>query len=150
KILSWQGNIRHYSGEIPWLSPLAMFELFRVEKKLGRLANSIRPEAPWESPGALELDSITLETWKRRHLRSKGARLFLDLRTRAVLTSEPRDVSFLYFLSYLRWGQGLDRLISIPDGAQQDRFVGGAQQISQRMADELGDRLRLDTPVLAV
>jgi monoamine oxidase len=150
KILSWGGNIRQYFGEIPWLSTFAMIELLLMRSKFGSLAKTIRPEAPWDSPGALELDGQTLETWKQRHLRTRGARLFLDIVTRAVLTSEPRDVSFLYFLSYLRWGQGLDRLISIPNGAQQDRFVGGAQQISERMATDLGDRVRLSTPVLAI
>lgn len=150
KILSWAGRIRHFSGEVPFLSPLAMFELFRMERKFGALAKTIRPEAPWNSPGAVELDGMTLESWKQRHLRTRGARLFLDIVTRAVLTSEPRDLSFLYFLSYLRWGQGLNRLISIPEGAQQDRFVGGAQQISERMAEQLGDRVRLNTPVLAI
>jgi monoamine oxidase len=150
KIISWAGKIRHFSGDVPYLSPLAMFELFRMERKFGALAKTIRPEAPWQSPGALELDGMTLESWKLRHLRTRGARLFLDIVTRAVLTSEPRDVSFLYFLSYLRWGQGLNRLISIPDGAQQDRFVGGAQQISERMAEQLGERVRLNTPVLAI
>jgi monoamine oxidase len=59
-------------------------------------------------------------------------------------------LSFLFFLSYLRWGNGLDRLISIPNGAQQDRFVGGAQQICQRMAKELGERVVLNTPVSAI
>jgi monoamine oxidase len=150
KIFSWGGKIRQFSGEVPWLSTLAMIELLLMRSKLGALAKTIRPEAPWESPGAMELDGLTLESWKLRHLRTRGARVFLDIVTRAVLTSEPRDVSFLYFLSYLRWGQGLDRLISIPNGAQQDRFVGGAQQISERMAAEFGERVRLDTPVLAI
>jgi monoamine oxidase len=150
KILSWAGKIRHFTGDVPYLSPLAMYELFRMERKFGALAKTIRPEAPWQSPGALQLDGMTLESWKQRHLRTRGARLFLDIVTRAVLTSEPRDVSFLYFLSYLRWGQGLNRLISIPDGAQQDRFVGGAQQISERMAEPLRERVRLNTPVLAI
>jgi monoamine oxidase len=121
-----------------------------MRSKFGALAKTIKPEAPWESPGALELDGMTLETWKQRHLRTRGARLFLDIVTRAVLTSEPRDLSFLYFLSYLRWGQGLDCLISIPNGAQQDRFVGGAQQISERMAGQLGERVQLSTPVFAI
>ena len=67
--------------------------------------------------------------------------------TRAVLTSEPRDVSFLFFLSYLRWGKGLESLISIKDGAQQNRFVGGAQQISQRLAERVAPRVVLDCPV---
>jgi monoamine oxidase len=93
---------------------------------------------------------MTLETWKRRHLRSAGARLFLDVVTRAVLTSEPRDVSFLFLLSYLRWGGGLERLISIAEGAQQDRFVGGAQQISMRLAEKIAPHVILSTPVRAI
>jgi monoamine oxidase len=150
KLLSWAGTIRHYSGELPWLSPLALWELFRLPGKLGAMAKTVPPEGPWNCPRGLEWDSMTLETWKQRHLRSRGARLFLDVVARAVLTSEPRDLSFLFFLSYLRWGQGLERLISIPNGAQQDRFVGGAQQICRRLADELGDKVVLNLPVLAI
>jgi monoamine oxidase len=150
KLFSWNGKIRRFSGDVPWLSTFAMIELLRMRSKLTSLANSIPPEAPWTAPRALDLDGMTLETWKQRYLRTSGARVFVDIVSRAVLTSEPRDLSFLYFLSYLRWGQGLDCLISIPNGAQQDRFVGGAQQISERMAADLGDRFRLDTPVLAI
>ncbi len=50
---------------------------------------------------------MTLETWKNRHVRTAGGKLFVDIVTRAVLTCEPRDVSFLFFLSYLRWSHGL-------------------------------------------
>jgi monoamine oxidase len=150
KILSWGGKLRHFSGDVPWLSPLAMVELLLMRSRLGSMARRVPPDRPWEADTAAEWDGMTLETWKRRHLRSKGARLFLDVVTRAVLTSEPRDVSFLFFLSYLRWGQGLDRLISIPNGAQQDRFAGGAQQICQQMAKELGPRVVLNAPVRAI
>jgi monoamine oxidase len=150
KILSWAGKIRHFSGEIPWLSPYAVFELLLMRSRMSSMAAQVPPERPWDAPQAELWDSMTLESWKRRHLHSKGARLFLDIVTRAVFTSEPRDLSFLFFLSYLRWGHGLDRLISIPGGAQQNRFVGGAQQICQRMAEELGDRVVLNAPVQAI
>ena len=93
---------------------------------------------------------MTLETWKRRNVRTAGARLFIDVVTRAVLTSEPRDVSFLYFLSYLRWGHGLEHLISIKGGAQQERFVGGAQQLSGRLAEQLAPRVILSEPVRGI
>jgi monoamine oxidase len=127
-----------------------MYELLRMRGKLGSMSRSIPAEAPWEAARALEWDGMTLESWKQRHLRSSGARVFLDIVTRAVLTSEPRDISFLFFLCYLRWGQSLDHLISIPNGAQQDRFVGGAQQICERLAEELSPRVQLSTPVLAI
>jgi monoamine oxidase len=149
-MLSWGGKIRHFSGEIPWLSPLALFELIVLRSRLAGMAAQIPPERPWDAPKADLWDSMTLETWKRRHLHSQGGRLFLDIVTRAVLTSEPRDVSFLFFLSYLRWGHGLDRLISIPNGAQENRFVGGAQQICERLAEELGERVVLNAPVQAI
>jgi monoamine oxidase len=150
KIFSWGGKLRYFSGEVPWMSPLALWELFRLRSKLGQISGTVLPEEPWNTKGATLWDSMTLESWKERHLHSSGARVFLDIVTRAVLTSEPRDVSFLFFLSYLRWGGGLDRLISIPNGAQQDRFVGGAQQICQRMAKELGEQVVLNFPVLAI
>ncbi len=150
KILSWSGKIRHFSGEIPWLSPLALFELLVMRSRMAGMAAQIPPERPWTAPKAELWDGMTVETWKRRHLHSQGARLFLDIVTRAVFTSEPRDLSFLFFLSYLRWGHGLDRLISIPGGAQQNRFVGGAQQICERLAAEVGERVVLNAPVQAI
>ncbi|HLN32809.1 MAG TPA: flavin monoamine oxidase family protein [Gemmataceae bacterium] len=150
KILSWGGKLRHFSGEVPLLSPLAMVELLLLRSRTAAMSAQIPPDRPWEARKADLWDSMTLETWKRRHLHSKGARLFLDIVTRAVFTSEPRDLSFLYFLSYLRWGHGLDRLISIPDGAQQNRFVGGAQQICERMAAGLAERVVLSAPVQAI
>ncbi|HEX3727363.1 MAG TPA: FAD-dependent oxidoreductase, partial [Pirellulales bacterium] len=141
KLLSWAGKLTTYSGDLPRLSLFAQLELLLADRRLKSFVREIPPEAPWRAPRAGQWDSITLETWKRRHMRTGGARLFLDIVTRAVLTSEPRDVSFLFFLSYLRWGQGLERLISIEGGAQQERFVGGAQQLAIRLADELAPRV---------
>ena len=117
KILSWGGNIQRYQGDLPRLSILAQLELLWASKKLEAFQRELPPEGPWAAPRAKEWDSMTLETWKRRNMRTAGARLFLDIVTRAVLTSEPRDVSFLYFLNYLRSGQGLESLISIRGGA---------------------------------
>ena len=150
KLLSWGGKIQTYRGDLPSLSPLAQLELLWNDYRLRSHWRTLPAERPWSAPRAAEWDSQTIETWKRRHLRSRGARLFIDMVVRAVLTSEPRDVSLLYFLNYLRAGHGLESLISIAGGAQQERFVGGAQQICQRLADPLGPRLLLDAPVRAI
>lgn len=147
KLLSWAGTLTSYTSDLPRLSLLAQAELLWTDYRWKTYQEEIPPDAPWNAPHARQWDGMTLETWKRRHLRSAGARLFVDAVTRAVLTSEPRDVSFLFFLSYLRWGKGLESLISIKGGAQQERFVGGAQQISQRLAERLAPRVVLDCPV---
>jgi monoamine oxidase len=150
KILSWGGKVQRYEGDLPRLSILAQLELLWASKRLEKFQREIPAEHPWNAQHAREWDSITLETWKRRNMRSAGARLFLDIVTRAVFTSEPRDLSFLYFLNYLRSGRGLESLISIRGGAQQERFVGGAQQIAQKLAEKLGKRVVTSAPVRTI
>lgn len=150
KLLSWQGRIQRFHGEVPWLSPLALVELWRLERKLDRLAAAIPADAPWLANRAEEWDSQTLESWKQKHVWTNGAKLFLDIVTRALTTSEARDLSFLYFLSYLRWGHGLKQLISIPGGAQEARFIGGAQQLADKLAAQLGTAILLESPVVAI
>jgi monoamine oxidase len=147
KILSWAGKIITYKGDIPWLSLGAQLELLLLDRRIKACLNEVPLDSPWKARRAREWDSQTLETWKRRLLRTRGSRLFLDIVVRAVFTSEPRDLSFLYFLSYLKSGHGLESLISIRGGAQEARFIGGAQQISQRMAEPLAERVVLGCPV---
>ena len=65
----------------------------------------------------------------------------------AVFTVEPADVSLLHVLFYAASAGGWDDLLDTEGGAQQDRIVGGSQLISLRMAEELGDRVHLESPV---
>src|SRR5690606_28690982 len=69
-----------------------------------------------------------------------------DAAIRVVFGAEARDMSMLYFLSYLRAGGGLMKLIEIENGAQERRFVGSAQELSIRMAAKLGDAVVLSAP----
>ena len=84
KLLSWDGQLRTFSGDIPWLSPLALVELLLLRWRLGAMAGQVPPDRPWDAPRAAEWDALTLESWKGRHLHSRGARLFLD--SEAALT----------------------------------------------------------------
>jgi len=147
KLLSWNGKIQRYDGDLPRLSLLAQLELLWASKRLESFQKQLPVGRPWDARRAEQWDALTLETWKRRNMRTAGARLFLDIVTRAVFTSEPRDLSFLFFLEYMRSGQGLESLISIRNGAQQERFVGGAQQLSIRLAERLAQDVLLNTPV---
>lgn len=83
-------------------------------------------------------------------MRTASARDFVRIVTRALLCAEPQQVSYLCLLEYLRQGHGLETLIGVKGGAQQDKFVGGAWQIPKRMADHLGASLVLDSPVQAI
>jgi monoamine oxidase len=150
KILSWGGKIVTYKGDLPWLSLATQIELGLMDWRFKSCMKNLPVEAPWSAQCASEWDGQTVESWKRRHVHTKGARLFLDIVVRAVFTSEPRDLSFLYFLSYLKSGHGLESLISIKEGAQESRFVGGAQRLSILMAEQLGERVVLNCPVRSI
>jgi monoamine oxidase len=56
-------------------------------------------------------------------------------------------MSLLHFLRFVRGGNGLTRLVSTTGGAQEARIAGGSHQISERMAEQLGGRVRLNTVV---
>src|SRR5262249_29538577 len=78
---------------------------------------------------------------------TSSAKKLLGIGTNMIFGAEPRDISFLFFLFYLRAGGGFTRLAEVRNGAQQDRFVGGAQELSRRLAAKLGDTVQLGLPV---
>ena len=49
----------------------------------------------------------------------------------------------LHAVRYVKTSGGLDRMLDTAGGAQQDHFVHGTHQMAARMADELGERIRL-------
>jgi monoamine oxidase len=144
------GRISRYSGTIPRLNPLSLAEIEIARRRIDSLAKRIPLEAPWEAPDAGRLDAITVAGWMRRGLRTRSARRLLEIAVRTVFGADAADVSLLYALWYFRAGGGFDSLVDTEGGAQQDRFVGGSQLISLRLAEELGDRVALGVPVRRV
>jgi monoamine oxidase len=147
KVLERGGAVSTYGGAIPRLSPLALVELHLAIRKLDSMAATVPLDRPAEAPRAVELDGRSVEEWKRRRLWTGGARDMIDAAVRAVFGAEPAELSLLYFLHYVRAGGGM---MSLTDEAQRAYFVGGSQQISERLAARLGDRVLLNAPVRAI
>jgi monoamine oxidase len=145
-----RGKLKRYRGTIPMLGPLVMVDYGRADLKLKRLIKRIDPEAPWEAEDAERLDEQSFATWIRRTARTTTAREALTTAIRAVFSVEPADVSLLHVLFYAAAAGGWDDLLDTEGGAQQDRLAGGTQQLSVRMAEELGDRVELSAPVRAI
>jgi monoamine oxidase len=142
-----RGKLKRYRGTIPLLAPHVMLDYGRADLKLKRLIKRVDPEAPWEAEDAERLDEQTFATWIRRNAKTRTAREALAVACRAVFAVEPADVSLLHILFYAASAGGWDDLIDTEGGAQQDRLAGGTQQFSVRMAEELGDRVALSSPV---
>jgi monoamine oxidase len=70
---------------------------------------------------------------------------------RAVFCCEARELSYLFFLFYCKASGGLLVLLAAgPGGAQQVLFRGGLHQAAAGLAEGLGDRIRLESPVASV
>jgi monoamine oxidase len=145
-----RGKLKRYSGTIPMLPPHVMVDYGQADLRLKRLIKRVDPEAPWAAEDAERLDEQSFATWIRRTAKTNTAREALTTAVRAVFSVEPADVSLLHVLFYAASAGGWDDLLDTEGGAQQDRLAGGTQQLSIRMAQELGDRVMLSAPVRSI
>jgi monoamine oxidase len=134
-----EGKLGRYAGTIPRTNPIGLAEVGLLMRRINRMAAEVPLEAPWSAPKAERWDSQTFETWMRRNALTAVARDILRLAIIGVWAAEPRDVSLLHVLFYIRSAGSLEILTDAEGGAQQDRIVGGSQLISLRMAEQLGD-----------
>lgn len=146
-VIHWRGTARAYSGTIPRLSLLGLIDIGRLQWQFERLSRNVPISAPWEARKAQQLDSVSLGQWLRMVRATASSRDLMAIMTRVTWGCEPDDVSMLHATRYVRAAGGLDRLLDTEDGAQQDLIPGGTQQIAERAAAELGDRVVLDAPV---
>lgn len=122
-----------------------------ARRKLDRLMKPLDCRQPWCHPQAAQLDATTFEQWLVAHVHHGLLRAAFRTVCSTLFCAETSQVSLLFFLHYLKSGQGLDVLISSDTGGAQNlMFHGGVHQISRLMADEIGDRLHLNTPVRAI
>ena len=66
------------------------------------------------------------------------------------MTGDLDDTSFLHLLFLVHAHGSINNLFSIEKGGQDSLVDGGAGSIARRVADELGDAVRLNSPVRAV
>ncbi len=147
KFLEVEGKISSYKSSIPSLSIVGLIQMQGALSYLERVRKRVSPNAPMSADNADQLDSETLETWRQRFVKSSKVNGVIDAAIRTIFGSEARDLSALYFLMYLNAGGGLLKLSEARGGAQQDRFLEGAQSISLALAEKLGDAVILGRPV---
>jgi monoamine oxidase len=147
-VIEWDGRLKRFRGTIPRINPAILADVAQAQYRLDRMAREVPLEEPWTARRAAQWDSQTFATWLARNLATRGARALLEIGTEAVWAQEPADLSLLHVLFYAHSAGGFDALFDTEGGAQQDRFVGGSQLVSLRVAQELGDdAIVLDAPV---
>ncbi|WP_238782960.1 flavin monoamine oxidase family protein [Streptomyces monomycini] len=146
-VLWMAGRRRTYSGTIPKVSPTVLMDMARMQMAVNKLVATIDVDAAWESPGADRLDAISFGEWLDRKHALPSTRALMTVVSKVQWGCAPGDVSLLHALRCLRSAGGLDHMLDVEGGQQQDRFVETTQEIALRVAERLGDRVRLETPV---
>lgn len=148
-LMSRNGRVVRY-GETPKLPVASLVELGLIARCWRRDMNALPAETPWTALRAHEWDAHSLESWASRHVRTSAARYFVRTVAAGLLCTDASQASYLFFLDMLRRCGGLETMIGVAGGAQQDKFVGGAWQLPERMSHSLDGDVELNSPVLAV
>jgi monoamine oxidase len=145
KTVDWHQGVRSkYSGQFPpYWSAADQEQVLAAVDTLEAMAETVPLEAPWIAPDAALWDGQTLNDWLMEHVPSDLARGVITRGVQGVFNSGPGELSLLAALFVIKSAQDLIRHFD-PAGPEQ-RFVGGAQQLSIKMAKALGRRVRLGT-----
>ena len=148
--VSYVGGVRTtYSDTLPTGSAPVVIaaDAAAAIPRLNEMSREVPVDAPWKSPNAEEWDSQTLYTWLKEN--SSGSPQFMGVAsaaTEAIFGAEPRDLSLLFTLFYIAASGNesntgtFERNFNTRNGAQEQRFDGGAARIPKLMADQLGRR----------
>jgi monoamine oxidase len=145
KILDDGDRVRRYAGDIPSLGPLELAQLHLALRRIDRMTAKVSARDPSASPDAVALDARTVADVARRM--SRRVRGVLDVAVGAIFGVDPAELSLLWFLAYLRAGGGIMNLSTIEGGAQERRFVGGAQTLAERWSAQLDVPIVTGAPV---
>ncbi|MBA2350208.1 MAG: FAD-dependent oxidoreductase, partial [Solirubrobacterales bacterium] len=148
------GSATRYQGTIPPLDGLTLADAALLQENLNAMAAATPVDAPWEAEKAGEWDRQTLDSWLRQNSRDPAALIrVLEAYLHPTFGGNAQDVSLLFVSWYLA-GAGdernvgtFDRSAGSENAAQDSRFVGGSQLISDIMEKRLGRRLFLRAPV---
>ncbi|OBR53137.1 flavin monoamine oxidase family protein [Paraburkholderia tropica] len=141
------GEKIRYEGVIPKRDEETDADIEHGMQLLEDLAASIPVEAPWTHPNALELDRQTFADWIDQNLKTEFGRWVYNRLAPGVFSVEACELSLLHVAFYFGAAGGVDTLTSTNGGGQDSRFKTGAQQLSIRLAAELGERIVLEQVV---
>jgi monoamine oxidase len=133
--------------ETPGLDAETQADYERVVAELNHLTEQVPLDAPWTMPQAEMYDSITADEWFNSKTSNLALRSLFRLTSRTDFTTDQSQISFLYFLTYLRSGDNFDVLNGFENGAQAFVVRETFNHLAQLVAEELGDAIIKDAPV---
>lgn len=149
-LLSRNLYLTSYKFDIPKLPILSLIELSIINLKWNLDMRHLNKKNTKSFKSVKQLDALTVENWIEKNVKTDAARDFIRTITRAFFCCESSEISYLFFLDFLKKGHGVFKMMGVKGGAQQDKFLGGAWEIPKLMADMLSDNILLNSPVVNI
>lgn len=146
-LLHRKGVRQEFTGSIPALPAKALEDFGRLAATLEEMAATVPVDAPWNAKNALEWDATTFGHWLDANAGTEEAKWLFTLAFTVIQGEDPHNTSLLMALFHIVGADGIEHMISTTGGAQESRVVGGTQRISLEMAEQLGDRVVVGSPV---
>ncbi|OBR03288.1 Flavin containing amine oxidoreductase [Colletotrichum higginsianum IMI 349063] len=150
-VLAYRGKAREYRGLIPPMRPWEVLDMGLFVRRFEKLCESVDLDEPWRTPGAEELDRVTVHEWLRKGAWTQATIDMGSLAFEATLGQNTSCVSMLHALFFFRAVAGFTSALSSENGAQQHFITGGGQAIADKLRERLGDDVvRLGEPVRGI
>ncbi|PSM46759.1 amine oxidase [Chroococcidiopsis sp. CCALA 051] len=121
----------------------AQKDFAQVMAKFEQLSQNVPLDAPWNTPNAETLDSISAGEWIDRNTETIEARAWMAGSIRQGIAGDPHHVSMLFVLYFMANAGFFD----LRETAEDYRLVGGSHSLTLKIAEHLADRVWLNTRV---
>ncbi len=139
-----------YSGDSFPVSESTQAEMDRLIAILDELTAEIGAEEPWAHPRARELDTVSFSRWLADQCDDAEARNNIGLFVAGGMLTKPAHAfSALQAVLMAASAGSFSNLVN-EDFILDRRVVGGMQQVSILLAEQLGDDVHLGAPVRTV
>lgn len=141
------GEVKKFEGDIFPVPPATEQEILTLIEKLDALVAEIDPEEPWAHPQAKDLDEVSFARWLETQTDDEEARENVGMFIAgAMLTKPAHAFSALQALLMAASAGSFSNLVDA-DFILDRRVVGGLQQVPVKLAERLGDVVKLSQPV---
>ncbi|MBB6553388.1 flavin monoamine oxidase family protein [Nonomuraea rubra] len=144
-VLSFGGR-RKIDG-LTALAPWVMLDVWRILRELQKMVDDLPVSSPWEHPHAARHDSMSLGEWLTAEHALKDTRKFLNVLSLVHWGAPVGEVSLFNVMRYIKTLGGIEHMLSVEGGDQQDRVLGTTYTLVSRLADTLESPVLVDSPV---
>jgi monoamine oxidase len=111
------------------------------------MAATVPVEAPWTAPQARTWDRETVASWLSDADLHEGAKRLVIAVVEGFM-GRPTEVSLLHALYYAHANGGFAAMLGLgQEPHDNELFVGGSQGVATRVAEALGDTVRMNAPI---